>query len=127
VLETSTGTVTIPVVVTVGASVFAPVPTVVFETSQGGTPPPQTITIKSTGTAFNFYQITTTSKGNDWLQITNNACSNSFYPCPTPTSLTLSGITSGLPVGTYTAEINVIQSGDPNSSMTIPVVLNVVN
>jgi hypothetical protein len=30
-------------------------------------------------------------------------------------------------VGTYTAEINVIQSGDPNSSMTIPVVLNVVN
>lgn len=127
ILETATGNVTIPVVVTVGTSVFAPVPTVVFETSQGGTPPPQTITIKSTGSAFYFYQITAASKGNDWLQITNNACSNSFYPCETPTSLTLSGITSGLPVGIYTAEINVIQSGDPNSSMTIPVVLNVVN
>lgn len=127
VLETSTGNVTIPVVVTVGASVFAPVPTVVFETSQGGTPPPQEITINSTGTAFYFYQITTTSKGNDWLQVANNACSNSYYPCSTPTTLTLSGITSGLPVGTYTAEINIIGSGDPNSSMTIPVVLNVVN
>jgi len=126
-LQTASGNVTIPVVVTVGASVFVPVPTVVFETSQGGTPPPQEITIQSTGTSFNFYQITTTGKGNNWLQIANNACNNSLFPCPTPTTLTLSGITSGLPVGTYTAEINVIESGDPNSSMTIAVVLNLVN
>jgi hypothetical protein len=101
------------------------VPTVVFETSQGGTPPSQTVTIASTGTAMNFYQVTSTGKGNDWLPLTN--CNNADYPCATPTNLTLSVVSSGLPVGSYYAEINIIEDADPSQSMTIPVVLNVVN
>ena len=124
-LETSTGNVTIPVVVTVGDPDFVQVPAVIFETSQGGTPPPQTVTINSTGAAFNFYQITSNSKGNNWLSAPQ--CNNPVYPCATASTLTLTVTSSGLPVGTYTSEINVIQSGDPASSMTIPVVLNVTN
>ncbi|HSZ64247.1 MAG TPA: hypothetical protein VK828_20790 [Terriglobales bacterium] len=125
VLSATTGAATIPVVVNVSKQTFVPVPTVVFETSQGGTPPPQTITIASTGAAMNFYQVTSTGKGNDWLPLTS--CNNADYPCATPTNLTLSVVSSGLPVGSYYAEINIVEDSDPSQSMTIPVVLNVVN
>jgi hypothetical protein len=123
VLSASTGVATIPVVVNVGKQTFVPVPTIVFETSQGGTPPPQTITIASTGAAMNFYQVTSTGKGNDWLPLTS--CNNPDYPCATPTNLTLSVVSSGLPVGSYYAEIGIFEDADPSQSMTIPVVLNV--
>ncbi len=125
VLSASTGVATIPVVVNVSDQAFVPVPTVVFETSQGGTPPAQTITIASTGAAMNFYQVTSTGKGNDWLPLTN--CNDYLYPCATPTNLTLSVVSSGLPVGSYYAEINIFEDTSPSQSMTIPVVLNVVN
>ena len=125
VLSASTGVATIPVVVNVSGQAFVPVPTVVFETSQGGTPPPQTITIAGTGAAMNFYQVTSTGKGNDWLPLTT--CNNNVYPCATPTNLTLSVVSSGLPVGSYYAEINIFEDTSPSQSMTIPIVLNVVN
>jgi hypothetical protein len=125
VLSASTGAATIPVVVNISNQTFVPVPTVVFETSQGGTPPSQTITIASTGAAMNFYQVTSTGKGNDWLPLTN--CNDYVYPCATPTNLTLSVVSSGLPVGSYYAEINIFEDTSPSQSMTIPVVLNVVN
>jgi hypothetical protein len=125
VLSAKTGVATIPVVVNVSNQAFVPVPTVVFETSQGGTPPSQAITIASTGAAMNFYQVTSTGKGNDWLPLTS--CNNPDYPCATPTNLTLSVVSSGLPVGSYYAEINIFEDADPSQSMTIPVVLNVVN
>ncbi len=125
VLSAKSGAATIPVVVNVSNQTFVPVPTVVFETSQGGTPPPQTVTIASTGAAMNFYQATSTGKGNDWLPLTS--CNNSDYPCATPTNLTLSVVSSGLPVGSYFAEINIFEDSSPSQSMTIPVVLNVVS
>jgi hypothetical protein len=64
-------------------------------------------------------------KGNDWLPLTS--CNNSDYPCATPTNLTLSVVSSGLPVGSYYAEINIFEDSSPSQSMTIQVVLNVVN
>jgi hypothetical protein len=75
--------------------------------------------------AMNFYQVTSTGKGNDWLPLTS--CNNSDYPCATPTNLTLSVISSGLPVGSYYAEISIFEDSSPSQSMTIQVVLNVVN
>jgi hypothetical protein len=105
--------------------VFAPVPTLVFETSQGGTPPAQTVTIASSSDSLQFYQISPTGKGNDWLQVP--ACNNSVYPCSTPSTLTVSVVSSGLPVGSYFAQITVFEDSDPSQSMTIPVVLNVLN
>jgi hypothetical protein len=125
VLAASTGDVTIPVAVQVGNSVFEPVPTLVFETTEGGTPPPQTVTISSTGSALEFYQISPTGKGNDWLQVPD--CNNGDYPCGTPSNLTVSVVSSGLPVGSYFAQITIFEDTNPSQSMTIPVVLNVVN
>jgi Viral BACON domain len=125
VLSAKTGVATIPVIVNVSDQAFVPVPTVVFNTSQGGTPPPQTVTIASSGANMNFYQVTSTGKGNDWLPLTS--CNNADYPCATPTNLTLSVVSSGLPVGSYYAEINIFEDTDPSQSMTIEVVLNVVN
>jgi hypothetical protein len=125
VLAASTGSVTIPVAVTVNSPVFTPVAPLVFNTSQGGNPTAQTITIASSGTAMNFYQATVSSKGGNWLSITSSACSNPNYPCSTPTSLTVNVASSSLAVGTYYAEIIIYEDTDPSESMTIPVVLNV--
>jgi hypothetical protein len=75
--------------------------------------------------AMNFDQVTSTGKGNDWLPLTS--CNNPDYPCATPTNLTLSVVSSGLPVGSYYAEISIFEDSSPSQSMTIQVVLNVVN
>ncbi|HTR23827.1 MAG TPA: hypothetical protein VMI10_07570 [Terriglobales bacterium] len=125
VLAAKTGNVTIPIAVTVDNPVFVPVAPLVFNTSHGGNPTSQTATISSTGTAINFYQTTTSSKGGNWLSISSSACSNPNYPCPTPTNLTVNVASSSLAVGTYYAEIIIFEDTNPGESMTIPVVLNV--
>jgi hypothetical protein len=121
VLNTSTGNVTIPTVVTVGDPVFVQVPTVTFNTTRGVNPTPKVISVASTSTAIRFTPIATAGKGGKWLSISpsGNAC------CFTPTSETISVNASALPVGTYVGEINVIEYANPGKSMTIPVVLNV--
>jgi hypothetical protein len=93
----------------------------VFETGEGGTPPAQTVTISSTGSALAFYQSSPTGKGNDWLQVPS--CNNSVYPCSTPSTLAVGVVSSGLPVGSYFAQINVFEDTNPSESMTIPVIL----
>ncbi len=125
VLAAKSGNVTIPVVVTVGNPVFVPVPTLVFNTTHGGNPSPQTITIASTGTVLNFYQTSLNSKGGAWLSIGSSACSNPNYPCSTPTNLTVNVNSASLAVGSYYAEIIIYEDTNPAESMTIPVVLNV--
>lgn len=121
VLKTKTGNVTIPVSVTVGDPVFVQLPTVTFNTTHGSNPPPQVISIASTGTVIRFTPIAASGKGGNWLGITpsGNGC------CNTPTNITVSANASALPAGTYVGEINVVQFANPGQSMTVPVVLNV--
>jgi hypothetical protein len=121
VLETKTGNVTIPVVVTVASPVFVEVPTVTFTTTQGSNPAPQTVNIDSTGTAINFTQAAPAGKGGSWLTV--SPCG--YYSCSTPTALTVSVNATSLAAGTYYADINIYEATDPGQSMTIPVVLTV--
>jgi hypothetical protein len=81
------------------------------------------VNIDSTGTALNFYQATSASKGGAWL--TNTSCTSPNFPCSTPTGLSVSLNASSLAAGTYTGEINIFEDTDPGQTMTIPVVLNV--
>ena len=120
-LETASGNVTVPVVVTVASPVFVQVPAVIFNTTVGTNPAPQSVPIDSTGTVLNFTQASPTGKGGAWLTV--SPCS--YYSCSTPTSLTVSVNSSSLGAGTYYAEINIYEYTDPAQSMTIPVVLNV--
>jgi len=121
VLKAATGNVTIPVVVTVGDPVFVQLPTVTFNTTVGVNPTPQVISIASTSTAIRYTPIAAAGKGGNWLSVSpsGNAC------CYTPTNETVSVNASGLGVGTYVGEINIIEYANPGKSMTIPVVLNV--
>ena len=121
VLKVKTGDVTIPVVVTVGDPVFVQLPAVVFNTSRGVNPAPQTITVASTSGVIRFTPVAASGKGGSWLSVSpdNEGC------CNTPTNITVSANASALAAGTYFAEINVIQYANPAQSMTIPVVLNV--
>ncbi len=121
VLKATTGRVTIPVVVTVGDPVFVQLPTVTFNTTVGVNPASQVISIASTSAAIRYTPIAAASKGGNWLSISpsGTAC------CYTPTNETVSVNASTLGVGTYVAEINIIEYANPAKSMTIPVVLNV--
>ena len=121
VLKAKTGNVTIPVSVTVADPVFVQLPTVTFNTTRGSNPPPQAISIASTGAVIRFTPIAASGKGGNWLSITpsGNGC------CNTPTSINVSANASALAAGTYVGEINILQFANPGQSMTIPVVLNV--
>ncbi|MGB9073788.1 MAG: hypothetical protein WCC22_14205 [Terriglobales bacterium] len=122
-LKAKTGSVTIPVVVTIGDPVFVQLPTVTFNTTVGVNPAPQVISIASTSTAIRFTPIAASGKGGNWLSISpsGSGC------CNTPTNVTVSTNASALPAGTYVGDINVIQYANPGQSMTIPVVLNVAS
>jgi hypothetical protein len=121
VLKTPTGSVTIPVVVTVGDPVFVQLPTVTFNTTVGVNPAPQVIAVNSTSTGIRFTPYAKSGKGGSWLSVSPNnlAC------CTTPSNITVSANASSLAAGTYYADINIIEYANPAKSMTIPVVLNV--
>ena len=121
VLKATTGLVTIPVVVTVGDPVFVEMPTITFNTTKGGNPTPQVISVTSTSTGIRFTPYAESGKGGSWLSVSPNglAC------CTTPANVTVSAAASTLAVGTYYADINIIQYANPAESMTIPVILNV--
>src|SRR3984885_3720576 len=115
--------VTIPVSVTVGASVFSQVNPISFTMPLAGANPlPQVLSIASTGTAFNFSVAAATSTGGAWLQVSpaGNDC------CTAPEAITVS-ITApaGLAAGTYTGEITFTQYPSRSLSMTVPVTLTV--
>jgi Viral BACON domain len=121
VLKTPTGSVTIPVVVTVGDPVFVQLPTVTFNTTVGVNPAPQVVSVDSTSTGIRFTPYAESGKGGSWLSVSPNnlAC------CTTPSNITVSANASSLAAGTYYADINIIEYANPAKSMTIPVVLNV--
>jgi hypothetical protein len=121
VLKTTTGSVTIPVVVTVGDPVFVQLPTITFNTTVGVNPAPQVVSVDSTSTGIRFTPYAKSGKGGSWLSVSPNnlAC------CTTPSNITVSANASSLAAGTYYADINIIEYANPAKSMTIPVVLNV--
>ena len=121
--QSASGSVTIPVTVTVGANVFVPLSALSFTKAFGGSNPvSQTLNIASSGTAFNFFIQSASGNGGSWLTAsTVGGCGL----CTTPHGVT-AAITASptLPVGTYTAQI-VMYSQTGNISMTVPVTLTV--
>jgi len=123
VFQTAGSRVTVPVSVTVGASVFVQLGTLTFSKSFGGAnPSSQAVTINSTGTNFNFVTSSSTGNGGNWLSVTT---AGGCGLCPTPRVLTASITASPTLVGgTYTGQIVVTAQGG-GMAMTIPVLLTV--
>jgi hypothetical protein len=123
ILQTTGNRVTIPVTMTVGASVFTQVNGLDFNKVYGGPNPlPQVFTAASTGAAFGFNATAVSATGGSWLVI-----SPSSYGCctSTPQVITVSvnpAVT--LAAGTYTAEV-ILKSNAGSPSMVVPVSLTI--
>ena len=113
--------VTVPVSVTVGTTVFTQVNPINFTMPQGGGALPQVLSIASPGTNFTFSSAVYTGTGGNWLSISNlgNEC------CTTPEGITVSVSASTLAPGTYVGEIVFLQYFQDNLAMTVPVTLTV--
>ncbi|HZQ70296.1 MAG TPA: hypothetical protein VFA68_17345 [Terriglobales bacterium] len=120
--QTTGSSVTIPVAVTVGASVFRQINPISFTMPFGGANPlPQVISAISTGSNFNFDSVAVTSKGGAWLTVSKSGVDC----CTTPEALTVSVNASTLAVGTYTGEITLTQYSIHDIAITIPVTLTI--
>jgi hypothetical protein len=120
--KTAGSSVTVPVSVTVGSSVFTQVNPLDFTTPQGGgNPLPQVLSIASTGTSFAFSSAVYTGTGGNWLSISNpgGGC------CGTPEAITVSINASTLAAGTYVGEIVFLQYFQQSMALTVPVTLTV--
>ena len=119
----SGGSVTIPVSVVVGANIFSQVNGINFTKVFGGADPlPQTLTIPSTGTNFDFDTNSYTATGGSWL----SASARGFNCCATPRAITAVVTTSPtMAVGTYTGQIVFTVEGNGASAITVPVTLTV--
>jgi hypothetical protein len=122
----TTGTVmaTVSVVMTVGPGGFDEVTPISFVMPFGGANPlPQVLSLATTdNSSLRFSASTVTGKGGNWLQISTSGSGCCFTPFP----MRLSVNGSGLKVGVYTGEINLVQFSNPGTSLTVPVILNVV-
>lgn len=123
VFTSATGSVTVPISVAVGGSVFNQVNPINFTMPLAGANPlPQVLNLAGTGSNFNFTVASATSTGGAWLQVspTGNDC------CVTPEAVTVSiAAPPALPAGTYTGEITFTQYPSRTISMTVPVTLTV--
>ena len=125
VFQNVNGNVTVPVVVVVGANILSQINAISFNKVFGGANPlPQTLTIPSTGTAFNFTRSWSTATGGSWLSV-SNASWNNCVLCGTPGAITVTVAPSPtLAVGTYTGQV-VITTQTDSMSITIPVILTI--
>ncbi len=123
ILQTAGDQVTIPVTMTVGASVFRQVNALDFNMVYGGAKPlPQLLNITSTGASFTFIASVANSTGGNWLTISPSAYG---YGLATPQNLIVTlNPAATLAAGTYTAEI-IAKSATGTTSMVIPVTLTV--
>jgi hypothetical protein len=114
--------ITIPVSVIIGNSVFVQVQALQFSRLFGApNPSPQTFSVSSTGTNFAFDSVTLTGNGGSWLKSTS--CGS--Y-CTTPQAITATIIApASLAVGTYTGEITFTSHGTRAMGMTVPVTLTI--
>ncbi len=113
---------TVPVCAVVGPNSFEQVNPLSFTmTTGGGNPLPQSITLASSGTNFNFYvDSVSTAKGGSWLKI-----APSSGVLATPEAVTVSVSAATLPAGTYTGEIVFSEYPGNTMSVTVPVTLTV--
>jgi hypothetical protein len=120
--QTTGSSVTVPVSVTVGSSVFTQVNPINFSMPQGGATLPQVLSIASTGTTnFSYSSAVYTGTGGNWLSVSNpgGEC------CATPFAMTVSVNAATLAAGTYTGEIVFLEYFQDNLAMTVPVTLTV--
>ena len=119
-LKTGQDTVTVPVTVTVGTSVFEQVNALSFNKTLDSTsqPLPQVITIASTDASIGFSISTVAGTGGNWLSTNING--GTYYTSRTVT-VTVNPDVS-LAAGTYSAEI-IVNSG--SESLVVPVSLTV--
>ena len=116
---TATGTITVPVTVSVGNSVFVPLDALTFTAKVGTNPPDQTVTVASTGTNFDFDWLASTGAGN-WLSL-----SGGINCCRTPWVVTVSVNSSALPAGNYVGQAIFTPFPYSVTAMTLPVILTV--
>ena len=113
--------VTIPVSVTVGDSVFEQVNPLNFTVPFGGANPlPQILDVMSTNSAISFSDAAATARGGNWLQVSNGSGT-------TPEALTVSVVNaSTLPAGTYTGEVIITEYYNRSQAMAVPVTLTIL-
>jgi hypothetical protein len=122
--QSSGGNVTVPVTVVIGPNGFTQLAPLSFKMNLGGaTPAAQTISVTSTGTAFNFYTVgVATGKGGHWL---TTSPATGVHGTPTTITATVNG--SGLPTGVYEGEIVFFEYPSGTMEMVVPVTLNVAD
>jgi hypothetical protein len=122
VFSSSAGSVTIPVSVSVGDSVFRQENALSFNKVYADTqnPLPQTFLVTSTGAAFNFGVSTYTASGGDWLKASASGC---CYGTSTAITVTAAPASS-LAAGVYAGQI-LVYSQDGSMAMTVPVSLTI--
>src|SRR3984893_16530626 len=123
--QTSGDSVTIPVAVTVGTSVFTQINPLNFTMAFGGANPlAEVLNVAMTDSATVRYSASVaTAKGGSWLSISpsGNAC------CYTPLANTVSVNPGSIAAGTYTGEIIITEYANPGRAMVFPVTLTVVS
>lgn len=122
--STTGGSVTVPVSVVVGASVFRQINPISFTMPAGGPNPlPQILSLASTGSNITFNAVANTSKGGAWLSVSpsGNEC------CQAPESVTVSVNATTLAAGTYTGQVTFTQFLSDAMAITVPVTLTVTS
>jgi len=124
-LQTSGDSVTIPVAVTVGTSIFEEVNPISFTMPFGGKNPlAQVLTFESTdNSAIRFTPTAYTANGGSWLSVSPS----SLACCYTPFPVTVSVNPGSLAAGTYTGEITIVEYANPPRALTVPVTLTVAS
>jgi len=121
--QTSGDSVTIPVAVTVGPSVFTQINPLDFTMAFGGANPlAQVLNIALTDNSTIRYSASVANaKGGNWLAISpsGGGC------CFTPLANTISVNAGTIAAGTYTAEIIITEFANPGRAMVVPVTLTV--
>ncbi len=123
--KTSGDSVTIPVAVTVGPSVFTQINPLNFTMAfAGANPLAQVINAAMTDSStVRYSSAVVTAKGGSWLSISpsGNAC------CYTPLANTVSVNAGSIAAGTYTGEILITEYANPARFMAVPVTLTVLS
>ena len=120
--------ITIPVSVTVGTTVFRQVNPINFTMPfAGANPLPQILSVISTSESsnvnVNFNSVAVTGKGGAWLTVSKSGT----LCCTTPEAITVSVNATTLAAGTYTGEITFTQYSTNDMAMTVPVTLTIAS
>jgi len=116
--------VTIPVAVTVGPTVFEQINPLNFTMPFGGDNPlPQVVNVEMNDNSTVRYNVSVANaKGGNWLSVgpSGNGC------CFTPLAETVTVTPGTIAAGTYTAQIHVTEFANPQRVMVVPVTLTVL-